>query len=141
MKLVKRINSSYQRENPQTHIVEPIPALEIELENPLTEDERLDLEFERLNSHQAYQSVFKKVFPFTNMEEMNTIKSIVEKMKKLEESDKPYFITEGLNCTLAIETNVDKTIVDLKTPQLMTYAREIIAWMHEPQRYVTHPGV
>jgi hypothetical protein len=62
-------------------------------------------------------------------------------MKELEETDKSYYITEGLNCTLAIETKVDKTIFDLKTPQLMEYARNVITWMHEPQRYVTQSGV
>ncbi len=135
MVLVKTINDHYHRENSQTKVVEHIPALEIELENRLTEDEKLDLQFDILKSYRLYQETFKKVFTFSSIEEMKLVKNIIDKMKELDLNKKSYHISEGLNCSLAIETDDAKSIFSLKSPQLMAYVKEIVAWMDGPLRY------
>jgi hypothetical protein len=81
--------------------------------------------------------MFLRELRLTNFEEVNLIMSIFDKIAEYEDAKKPCVILASLNCYLIIKSGVNEDGFYLKNKKLADYVFEVMAWMHEQDRYIT----
>ena len=123
-------------ENPVTKVEEEVPfMIQVDLENGLDEDTQIDLQFKK--GFTEYNRMFSRKFGFSNEEEMNLVKGILETIMQYEQAQQTYIISETMNDYVYIKnlaTN-SESYVNMKSPHVMIYFRSILSWMREQYKY------
>lgn len=142
MKLLREYGKYFYKENPKTNQIEKYqsqkenkPVLTVELENRLDPDVALDIPFQM--GKIAYDAMFVRELRFASFDEVNTMMSILDKIKEYENTNKPCVILSSLNCYLIVASAGKEDVFDLKNKKFADYVYEAIAWMHEQDRYIT----
>lgn len=138
---IKEIIENPKSEDPVTHEIKEYPLmLQLEIENRLDEDTKIDLQFGK--GFNEYNQMFSRKFGFSNEQEMNLIKGILDTIRQYELANQIYVIQETLNNYLYIKnlTTNAESYINMKSPQITKYVKEILQWVGEQDRYV-HPGV
>jgi len=137
MKRVDNIVTEVIVKDPVTKedIVKPL-MVTLELTNILDVDKDLELKFN--GPFADYESIFKKNFGFTDQEEMDAVMGLINTISEYEENDQNYTLTETLNHYMVIK-NLDtdaESSINLKTPELLSYVKDILAWIHSQDSLV-----